>query len=70
VGLKLNDHLLAYAADINLPGANIDTIKKNTETIIDAGREVGQEANVEKTKYKLLSCHQNAGQNHDGNCIE
>jgi hypothetical protein len=44
---------------------NIGTINKNTETLIDAGKEVGLEVNVEKTKYKLLSRHQNAGQNHD-----
>jgi hypothetical protein len=54
VGLKLNGtrQLLAYAD-------NIDTIKKNTETLIDAGKEVGLEINVEKTKYMLLSRHQN-----------
>jgi hypothetical protein len=27
--------------------------------------EVGLEVNTEKTKYMLLSHHQNAGQNHD-----
>jgi hypothetical protein len=27
--------------------------------------EVGLEINIEKTKYMLLSCHQNAGQNRD-----
>jgi hypothetical protein len=43
---------------------NIDTIKKNTETLADANKEVGLEVNTEKTKYMLLSCHQNAGQNH------
>jgi hypothetical protein len=48
-------------------GDNIDTIKKNTETLIGAGKEVGLEANAEKTKYTsmLLSCRQNAGQNHN-----
>jgi hypothetical protein len=30
-----------------LLGDNIDTIKKNTETLIDASKEVG----LEKTKY-------------------
>jgi hypothetical protein len=34
------------------------TIKKKTQTLIDASKE-------EKTKYMLLSRHQNAGQNHD-----
>jgi hypothetical protein len=50
-------------ADVNLLGDNIDTIKKNTETLIDGSKEVGVEINVEKTKYILLSCPQNVGQN-------
>jgi hypothetical protein len=50
---------------VNLLGDNIDTIKKNTETLINANKDVGLEANAEKTKNMLLSHHQNAGQNHD-----
>jgi hypothetical protein len=57
--------LLVYADDVNLLGDNIDTIQKNTETLIEASKEVGLEVNVEKTKYMLLSLCQNAGQNHD-----
>jgi hypothetical protein len=53
------------ADDVNLLGDNIDTIKKNIETLTDASKEVGVEVNAEKTKYMLLSSHQNAGQNHD-----
>jgi PP-loop superfamily ATP-utilizing enzyme len=53
---------------------NIDTIKKNTETLIDVSKEVGLEVNAEKSKYILLSRHQNAGRNHDINlgnrCLE
>jgi hypothetical protein len=51
MGLKLNwtHQLLVYADDVNLPGDNTHTIQKNTE----------------KTKYILLSHHQNAEQNHD-----
>jgi hypothetical protein len=46
-------------------GDNIDTIKKNTETLIVAGKEVGLEVTAEKTKYMLLSHQQNARQNLD-----
>jgi hypothetical protein len=69
VGLKLNGthQLLAYAEDENLLGDNIDTINKNTKTLIDASQEVGLEINVEKLKYMLLSRHLNPGQNQDVN---
>jgi hypothetical protein len=45
VGLKLNGphQPLAYADDVNLLGDNIDTLKKNTEALIDANKEVGLE---------------------------
>jgi sorting nexin-29 len=66
-GLKFNgtNQLLAYADDVNLLGDNIDTIKKNTETLIYASKEVGLDVTVEKTKYMLLSRQQNVGQNRD-----
>jgi hypothetical protein len=44
---------------------NIDTIKKNTQSLIDARKKADLKLNAEKTKYMLLSCHQNAGKNHD-----
>jgi hypothetical protein len=67
VGLKLNGthQLLAYTDDVNLLGYNIDTVKKNTETLTDANKDAGLEINVEKTKYMLLSRHQNVGQTRD-----
>jgi hypothetical protein len=49
---------------VNLLGDNIDNVKKNTQTLTDTGKEVGLKVNAEKTKYMLLSRHQNAGQNH------
>jgi hypothetical protein len=63
VGLKLNGTYQLLAGDVNLLGGNIDTVKKNTETLTDACREVGLKINVEKTKYMLLSRCQIAGQN-------
>jgi hypothetical protein len=50
---------------VNILGDNIDTIKKNSETLIDVSKEVGQEINLEKIKNMLLSRHQNVGQNRD-----
>jgi hypothetical protein len=50
---------------VNLLGDNIDAIKRNTETLIDANKKVGLEITVEKTKSMLLSHHQNAGQDWD-----
>jgi hypothetical protein len=63
VGLELNGthQLLAYDDDGNLLGHNVDTVKKNKETLIDASKEVGIEINEEKTKYMLVSRHQNVG---------
>jgi hypothetical protein len=52
----------ACADDVNSLGDNIDTINKNTQTLIDASKEIGLEVNVEKTKYMLVSRDQNAGQ--------
>jgi hypothetical protein len=41
VGLKLNGthQLLVYADDVNLLKDNVDKIKKNTETLMDASKE-------------------------------
>jgi hypothetical protein len=62
-----NSQLLVYADDVNLLEENVDTtsINKNTETLIDASKEIGLEINVDKTMYMLLSRHQDVAQNRD-----
>jgi hypothetical protein len=50
---------------VKLLGDNIDTIKKSTQTLIDASKEVSLDVNTERTKHMLLSRHQNAGQTRD-----
>jgi hypothetical protein len=43
----------------------LNQLRYNTETLVEASKEVGLEVNALKTNYMLLSRHQNAGQNHD-----
>jgi hypothetical protein len=45
----------------------VDTIKKTTETLIDASNETDLVVNAENTKYMLLSHHQNVEQTDDVN---
>jgi hypothetical protein len=54
VGLKLNGthQLLVYAGEVNLLGGNINTMKKNTETLVDSSKEVGRELT-----HRKLSIH-------------
>jgi hypothetical protein len=67
VGLKLNGThlLLVHADDVNLLEDNINAIKKNSEALTDASKEVGLKVNMKKPKYMLMTRHQNSGQNHN-----
>jgi ribosomal protein S2 len=64
-GLKLNGshHILAYADDVNILEEIINTVQKNTEALLDAGKEVGLEVNSGKTECMLMS-RKKAGQKH------
>jgi hypothetical protein len=57
--------LLAYTADMNLLGDDMDTTNINTKTSFHASTKVGQIINVEKSKHILLSRHQSADQIRD-----
>jgi hypothetical protein len=67
IGLELSGthQLLVYADDVNLLGDSENTIKENSETLLEASRDIGLEINAEKTKYMIMPYHPNSGQYQD-----
>ena len=67
-GLKLNGtHQLLVYADVNILGGSVHTIKKNTDTLLVGGKEIGLEVNANKPKYEYMVIFrdQNAGLSHN-----
>jgi hypothetical protein len=58
---------LVYADDVNILGGSVYSMKKNTESLTVASKEIGLEVNAEKTKYMVMSRNQNAGHKHNIN---
>jgi hypothetical protein len=54
---------LVHADGVNLLSDNVNTVKENTEALIEASRDIGLEINTEKTKYIIMSRYPNSGQN-------
>jgi hypothetical protein len=59
--------LLVYADDVSILGGRVQTIKKNTQTLVATSKEIGLEVNADKTEYMVMSHKQNAGQSHNIN---
>ena len=55
--------LLVYADDVNMLGENLQTVRENAEIFIKSSKDIGLEVNSEKTKYMIISRHQNVIEN-------
>ena len=61
--MKLNSkhHILVYADNVNILTGSVHTIKKNTETLLVASKQMGENTNAGRTKYMVKSRDQNVG---------
>jgi hypothetical protein len=60
--LKLNGthQLLVYSYYFNILGSGVYTIKKNTEALVVARKEIGLEVSADNSVYTVMSRDQNA----------
>ena len=52
--LGYTHQLLVYANDVNILGASIHNIRKSTEALVVASKEIGLEVNAGNTKYMVI----------------
>ncbi|KAJ4443923.1 hypothetical protein ANN_05711 [Periplaneta americana] len=55
--------LLVYEDDVNMLGENPQTIRENTEILLEPSKDIGLEVNPEKTKYMIMSRDENIVRN-------
>ena len=65
--MKLNGthQLSVYADDVNILGGSVQIVKKNTESLLVASKEIGVEMNAGKTEYIVMFRDQNEGRSHN-----
>ena len=67
--MKLNGkhQLLFCADDVNtrILGGSTHTIKKNTDALVVASKEIRPEVNADKSKYMIMSRDHNAGKRYN-----
>lgn len=58
-----------HVRDINLMDEDVYNVRKNTEVLINANKEIFLQIKVAKTKYIFLSRDENIGRNFDMNIV-
>jgi len=65
--LKLNGthQLLVHVELVNMLGESVHAVKKKTEALLVASKEIGLKVSADKTKYMVMSRDQNVGRSHN-----
>ena len=57
--LNVTHQILVYADNVNILGGCTHTVRKNTEALVIASKQIGLEVDAKKTKYMVMSRDQN-----------